>query len=60
MVYQVLSGLGYATHRIKCESYRVSVMKVVRVLLVLLMRAMVGESGGVYVSVGSLDGAWVM
>ena len=60
MVYQALSGLGYATHRIKCESFRVSVMKVVRVLLVLLVCAIVGESRGIYVSVGSLDGAWVM
>ena len=57
MVYQVLSGLGYTTHRIKCESYRVSIMKVVRVPLVFLMCAMVGKSGGIYVSVGSLDGA---
>ena len=60
MVYQVHSGLGYATHRIECESIRVSVMKVVSVFLVLLLRAMVGESGGVYVSVGSNDGACVM
>ena len=35
-------------------------MKVVRVPLVLLMCAMVGKSGGIYVSVGSLDGEWVL
>ena len=46
--------------RVKCESYRVSVMKVVRVPLVFHMCAMVGKSGGIYVSVGSLDGAWIM
>ena len=57
MVLQVLSGLGYATHRIKCESYRVSVVKVVCVLTVLQMCAMVGDFGGIYVSVGSFDGA---
>ena len=37
-----------------------TVMKEVRVPLVLLMCAMVGKSGGIYVSVGSLDGEWVM
>ena len=60
MVEAVLSELGCTLHRIKCESYRVSIMKVVRVPLVLLMCAMVGKSGGIYVSVGSLDGEWVM
>ena len=55
MVYQVLSGLGYTTHGIKCKSYRVSIMKVVRMPLVLQMCAIVGEFGGVYVSVGSLE-----
>ena len=48
--------IPYTTHRIKCESYRVSIVKVVRVLLVLQMCAVVGKSGGTSVSIGSNDG----
>ena len=56
MVYAVLSGLGYTPHRIKCESYRVSIVKVVRVLLVLQMSAAVGKFGGISVSKFQLRG----
>ena len=45
------------THRIKCESYRVSIVKVVRVLIVLQMCAVVGKFGGISVFIGSNDGA---